>query len=246
MPVSIPTPCIVDAHPPSAPNFSASRSPRYPSPESAGRKLADLLAYYRRRPNSIVLALNPESLPLATTVAGKLELKTNLMLVRFLESHSGITLGAVGQVVGREDEMILKEEIAKGIGLEGTELEFHIADQRATLRDMHSFYLTLIPSQSTPTQSHDSTILLLTNGIRRESEVRAALSILRRSNMVGRVIIASPVVGIDCKLSILKEKGVEIVALVTPSARNLGTMVDWYERASDFPPETYLPLLNLL
>ncbi|KAL1923333.1 uncharacterized protein VTP21DRAFT_8313 [Calcarisporiella thermophila] len=222
-----------------------SRYPCFKSQEEAGRMLSRMLSYYKNRESTAVLCLNRNALTLAATIAAELNLPLNLLLLHpfsTVVNGSSFTVGAIGRVIGgalgessvlaREEVVTLKEEIIKGIGLTPDQLHAHIEQGRVKLRELYASYHAHVAPSASPL-APSKTLLLVDNGVRSGQTVRAAFSLIRNAGWQGRMILAAPVVCADYRAAL---REVDVVALVRPSAINVGTEEKWYTIPSEPSP----------
>lgn len=198
----------------------------FPDSRSAGRELASKLSGYAGREDVIVLALASGGVPVATEVATRLGLPLDVVIIRRLLAPSGVC--DVICALSVAGTLFLDEGLAPRKDAPSTGLDFFIADALDELARRERECRGASP----PVALAGKTVLLVDNGVRTGSTVRAALRALRASGPA-RIVVAVPVAAPESREEV-GSLADEFVCLAFPHP--FGHVGLWYrdfERASD-------------
>lgn len=152
----------------------------------AGRQLADALAAYGHRENTLVLALPRGGVPVAYEVARKLALPLDVWLVRKLgvPGHEELAMGALAMGNIR----VLNDEIIEQLNL-GTEVVEEVAlKELAELERRNGQYRGNRP----PPVVEGKTVIVVDDGLATGATMKAAVAALRQAD-AARITVAVPV-----------------------------------------------------
>jgi predicted phosphoribosyltransferase len=180
----------------------------YRDRREAGVKLAEALAVYSQKKNTIVLALPRGGVPVAKEIATRLNLPLDLMLVRKLgvPGYVEIAVGAIadGPVVFLDqayiDQMALSPETVNAL----------IARETAELARRNALYRQGRP----PPDIEGKTVLLVDDGVATGADMRAAARAVR-ARKAAKIIIAVPVAP-AASLEALEEEADVVVCPMVP------------------------------
>jgi putative phosphoribosyl transferase len=185
-----------------------STSERFKDRSHAGKLLAQQLSAYANRPDVLVLALPRGGVPVGFAVAQALGVELDVMLVRKLglPGHEEYAMGAVGAGGVRVIQAGLVESGLVTVAAieEATERELAEIERRDRL------YRAGRP----PPDLAGRCVILVDDGIATGATLRAAVEVVRQSN-VARLVVAAPVGAPDSVAALVPEVD-EMVCLATP------------------------------
>ncbi|HYH85760.1 MAG TPA: phosphoribosyltransferase family protein [Pyrinomonadaceae bacterium] len=205
---------------------SLRRAARFTDLYSAGRDLASKLGEYAGREDTVVLALARGGVPVAAEVAKRLRAPLDVVIIRRLLVPRGPDAPVCALSVG--GALFLDEELPPRPEMPASALDFFIADALDELARRERICRGARP----PVALAGKTVLLIDNGIRTGSTMRAAVRALRAS-APARVIAAVPVAAPESRASV-EAVADELVCLAFPSP--FGHVGIWYadfERPGD-------------
>jgi putative phosphoribosyl transferase len=199
----------------------------------AGRFLASKLTEYADRPDVLVLALPRGGVPVAYEVAQALHAPLDVFLVRKLglPGHEELAMGAIAS----GGELVLNEELVKGLKLPNSVLEAVIVEEREELERRERIYRGDRP----PPDVRGRTVILVDDGLATGSTMRAAVAALRRQGPA-RIVVAVPI-GAPETCAEFEREADDVVCAVTPQPFYAVGL--WY---GDFSQTTDEEVHNLL
>lgn len=202
------------------------RAARFADLRSAGRALATKLEEYAGRTDTIVLALARGGVAVASEVAKRLRAPLDVVLIRRLLVPRGPDAPVCAFSVGGAP--FLDEELTPRPDVPACALDFFIADALDELARRERVCRGARP----PVAVARKTVLLVDNGIRTGSTMRAAVRALRAS-VPARIVAAVPVAAPESRASV-EAVADELVCLSFPA--RFGHVGIWYanfERPGD-------------
>ncbi len=157
----------------------------------AGRRLAEHLAQYAGRPDTIVLGLPRGGIPVAAEVARDLDLPLDAFLVRKLgvPGHEELAMGAIASGGLR----VLNDEVVSDLRIPPAAIDAVEAMERRELQRRERLYR----GGRGPLDLAGKTVILVDDGLATGSTMRAAaeaLRLRRPAKIVGAVPVGSPAV----------------------------------------------------
>lgn len=211
---------------------------RFKDRTDAGMRLAELLAGYRDRPDTLVLGLARGGLPVAAAVAGELQLPLGALLVRKLgiPGHEETAFGALGWAQGRTVRLLngplVRRILEQGVSqerLDGVEER-----ERAELLRRVDLY---------PGARQDvagKTVLLVDDGLATGATMRAAIEAVREGGAAA-VVAAAPVGSIEAAASV-EEACDAVLCLHLPG--KFGAVGSFYDRFEQLTDDDAIRLLS--
>ena len=179
----------------------------YRDRRDAGVKLAQALAVYSQKKNTIVLALPRGGVPVAQEIATRLHLPLDLMLVRKLgvPGYEEIAVGAIadGSVVFLDQAYIAQMALSQGT------VDALIARETAELERRNALYRQGRP----PPDVEGRTVILVDDGVATGADMRAAARSVR-ARKASKIVIAIPVAPATSLEALEEEADVVICPLV--------------------------------
>jgi putative phosphoribosyl transferase len=205
---------------------AAWRASRFSDLRSAGHALAAKLDEYAGREDTIVLALARGGVPVASEVAKRLGLPLDVVFIQRLLVPRGADAPVCAVSVG--GALFLDEELTPRPDVPQSALDFYIADALDQLaRSAHASRGALAPVALTR-----KTVLLVDNGIRTGSTVRAVVRALRAREPT-RIVVAVPVAATESRAGI-EAVADELVCLAFPAPfGHVGVWFADFERPGD-------------
>jgi predicted phosphoribosyltransferase len=197
-----------------------------------GRQLALALGHYAGRDDVLVLGLPRGGVPVAREVAWHLGAPLDILLVRKLgvPFQPELALGAIAPGV-----RVLDRRVVRDCGLREDEIEAVAAVEEGELRRREEVYRAEWPGQApvAPAARAGRVTILVDDGLATGSSMRAAVAVLRQSD-VRAVVVGVPVAAAEtCER--LRPSVDELVCLATPAPfRAVGL---WYEDFSEVSDE---------
>lgn len=193
----------------------------------AGRQLARRLeGQYYRYPNGIVLALPRGGVPVAHEIATALELPLGLCLVRKLgvPDHAELAMGAIAASGVR----VLNQDLVDRLEISPDAIEQVTAAETQELERRRQVYLAGQP----PIAVSHRTVILVDDGIATGATLRAAIAILKKSQ-VSDIVVAVPVAH-PAIIEQLQRQVSDVVCLVTPERlQSISLWYDEFDQTSD-------------
>lgn len=205
-----------------------------PDRRAAGQALASLLLSYKRRPDTIVLALPRGGVPVAYEVAMALELRLDLMTVRKLgvPFHAELAMGAIASGGVR----VLNRDVVNMHGIDDATLD-EVA-QREQL-ELHRRERVYRGDHALP-DLRGQQVILVDDGLATGATMRAAVQAVR-SQGAARIVIAVPVAPSDT-LAELRDEVDEVICPFTPEF--FSAIGRWYMDFSQITDQQVLDLLQ--
>ena len=206
---------------------------RFRDRHEAGRRLADKLVAYAKRPDVLVLALPRGGVPVAYEVAQSLQAPLDVFLVRKLgvPGYEELAMGAVATGGVR----VLNDEIVNGLRIPDDVVDAVTAWQRQELARREQLYRGDRPAPDV----RGRTVILVDDGLATGATMHAAIAALRRQQPA-RIVVAVPTAPPEmCEA--LRAEVDDVICAITPQPfRSVGL---WYE---DFSPTTDEEVRELL
>jgi predicted phosphoribosyltransferase len=200
----------------------------------AGRRLAERLNAYARKPGTLVLGLPRGGVVTAYEVAKALELPLDVFIVRKLGTpgQKELAMGAVASGGIR----VLNREVTEALGLGQADIDAAAGEEQAEIHRRERLYRGGRPAP----ELEGKTVLLVDDGLATGSTMYAATLAIRRRHPAG-VVVAVPVAPPEvCEE--FRFTADEVVCLVTPDDfRAVGT---WYRNFSQTTDEEVQRLLQ--
>jgi predicted phosphoribosyltransferase len=209
------------------------RPQRFRNRADAGRQLADKLAAYADRPDVLVLALPRGGVPVGYEVARALGAPLDVFLVRKLgvPGYEELAMGAVAT----GDVRVLNDEIVRGLGISGHQIDAVVARELSELGRRERLYRGGRP----PPDVVGRTVILVDDGLATGATMRAAVEALRQQQPA-RIVVAVPTASPDtCEA--LKAEAYDVVCAMTPEP--FFAVGHWYD---DFTQTTDEEVRELL
>ena len=185
----------------------------------AGRSLATELAYYKSKPDVIVLGLTRGGVPVAAEVASALQAPLDVIVVRKLGVPFQPEL-AMGALAG-DGTQVVDQDLIHALGITGKNVDAVVAKERAELERRERLYRGGRP----PLDLKDHTAILVDDGLATGSTMLAAVAFAKR-RLAKRIVMAVPVASVE-GVDKLREKVDECVCLATPQL--FMAVGEWYE-----------------
>jgi len=192
----------------------------------AGRLLAQKLGKYANQSGVLVLALPRGGVPVASQVAGALNVPLDVFVVRKLgvPGNEELAMGAIATGGIR----VLSGEVVDSMGIpDGIIAEVEAREQRELERRERT-YRRGLPSPDV----QGRTIIVVDDGIATGSTMLAAVAALRQLK-AGRIVVAAPTVA-AAAFSEIKKTTDEIVAVIVPEDfQGVGQWYDDFSQTTD-------------
>jgi len=206
---------------------------RFRDRHEAGRRLADKLVAYAKRPDVLVLALPRGGVPVAYEVARSLQAPLDVFLVRKLgvPGYEELAMGAVATGGVR----VLNDEIVNGLRIPDDVVDAVTAWEQQELARREQLYRGDRPAPDV----RGRTVILVDDGLATGATMHAAIAALRRQQPA-RIVVAVPTAPPEmCEA--LRAEVDDVICAITPQPfRSVGL---WYE---DFSPTTDEEVRELL
>jgi putative phosphoribosyl transferase len=176
--------------------------------KEAGQKLAEKLLHYQGK-NPLILGIPRGGVPIAREIFDILGGELDVIIPRKVGVpwHRELAAGAVTMDGG----FILNQQVARGHGITGQDLEYEILGARAEIRRRMDLYRGDMPLPII----QGRTVILTDDGVATGFTMRAALKDLREKE-AGRLVLALPVAPPDTARQLQKEVD-ELVCLDMPA-----------------------------
>ena len=193
----------------------------------AGRQLAERLAHYAGRSDTIVLALPRGGVPVAYEIARAIGAPLDVFLVRKLglPGHEEFAIGAIASGGVR----VLNEETLRDYGVSREQVDIVVASEERELERRERQYRDDRPFPSV----EGRVVILVDDGLATGSTMRAAVAALRQEHPA-RIIVAVPVAPPET-CSELRQIVDEMSCLMTPDPFYAVGL--WYEDFSQTTDE---------
>jgi predicted phosphoribosyltransferase len=206
---------------------------RFRDRHEAGRRLADKLSAYAKRPDVLVLALPRGGVPVAYEVARALQAPLDVFLVRKLgvPGYEELAMGAVATGGVR----VLNDEIVNGLRIPDYVVDAVTVWEQQELARREQLYRGDRPAPDV----RGRTVILVDDGLATGATMHAAIAALRRQQPA-RIVVAVPTAPPEmCEA--LRAEVDDVICAITPQPfRSVGL---WYE---DFSPTTDEEVRELL
>src|SRR5437868_989383 len=206
---------------------------RFRDRHEAGRRLADKLSPYAKRPDVLVLALPRGGVPVAYEVAQSLQAPLDVFLVRKLgvPGYEELAMGAVATGGVR----VLNDEIVNGLRIPDDVVDAVTAWQQQELARREQLYRGDSPAPDV----RGRTVILVDDGLATGATMHAAIAALRRQQPA-RIVVAVPTAAPET-CDALRAEVDDVVCAITPEPfYSVGL---WYE---DFSQTTDDEVRDLL
>ncbi|MDH4559036.1 phosphoribosyltransferase [Pseudomonas sp. BN417] len=201
---------------------------------AAGQALVPMLLSYRRRPDTIVLALPRGGVPVAYEIAAALELRLDLMPVRKLglPFHDELAMGAIASGGVR----VLNRDVVKMHGVDEATLDSVAQRELQELQRRERVYRGDHPLPDLRNQQ----VILVDDGLATGATMRAAVRAVH-SQGPARIVIAVPVAPNDT----ITELRREVDEVVCPFVPEWFTAIGrWYVDFSQITDRDVIDLLQ--
>jgi putative phosphoribosyl transferase len=191
----------------------------------AGQRLAGKLLHYQEK-NPLILGIPRGGVPVAREIFDLLGGQLDVIIPRKVGVpwHKELAAGAVTMDGG----FILNEQVARGHGITGQELEYEILGARAEIQRRMELYRGDKPRPSIKGR----TVIVTDDGVATGFTMRAALKDLREKK-AGRLVLALPVAPPETARQLQKEVD-ELVCLEMPAIfYAVGQFYENFEQLSD-------------
>lgn len=206
----------------------------YPDRRGAGTALAERLAQFRARPDTVVLALPRGGVPVGYEVARALEAPLDVFVVRKLgvPGHRELAMGAIasGGVRVLNEDVVILYSIPQGV------IDEVSREEQQELERREQAYRDGRP----PAELRDRTVLLVDDGLATGSTMKAAVRAVR-GHAPARVVVAVPVGAPDACRE-LREVADEVVCARSPE--HFSAVGQWYLDFSQTTDEEVRELLH--
>ncbi len=185
----------------------------------AGRRLAENLKKYARRPEVMILALPRGGVPVGYELSHALGAPLDVFLVRKLgvPGHEELAMGAIASGGIR----VLNREVIDSLGIPPQSIDRVAVREQAELERREREYRG---GRRLP-ELRGRTTILCDDGLATGSSMRAAVAALRRQD-AGRIVVAVPVAAArTCNL--VRREVDEMVCLMTPPY--FQAVGEWYK-----------------
>ena len=200
----------------------------------AGRKLAQKLSAYARRPNTLILALPRGGVPVAFEVALALNAPLDIFIVRKLglPGREELAMGAIASGGIR----VLNSDIIRMLSVPDEVVNFVAKRELQELQRQERLYRGNGPSPAV----RDRTVFLIDDGLATGASMRAAVAGLRGQHP-SRIVVAVPAAAAETCDVFLSEVD-EVVCAMTPEP--FYGVSRWYEDFAQVTDEEVRTLLE--
>lgn len=209
---------------------------RFLDRQDAGRRLAEALAHYARRPNLLVLALPRGGVPVGYEVARALGAPLDVMLVRKLgvPGHEELAMGAIATGGIR----IVSDAVVRELGIPDRVIATVAAAEERELERRERAYREDRP----PPVIRGRLVILVDDGLATGSTMRAAAAAIKAQEPE-RLVVAVPVAPPET-CDILRQEVDEVVCALQPEPFLAVGL--WYEDFAQTDDEEVRALLRQL
>ena len=211
---------------------------RFEDRTEAGERLADALARFEGRPDTVVLGLARGGIPVAAAAAQALSLPLGTVLVRKLgipgheETAYGALAWARGRVVRLLNRPLLERVRDHGVGQE--QLDVVEERERAELLRRVQLY----PGASLDVSG--KTVILVDDGLATGATMRAAVEAMREGGAAA-VVAAAPVGSVDAEASLERVCDAVVCLHLPGKFRAVGS---WYSHFSQLTDDDAVRFLS--
>lgn len=181
---------------------------RFSDLSEAGRALASKLEAYAGAEQLVVVAIARGGVPVAAEVAGRIGAPLDVLLIRRLMAPRG--LDSLVCAVNACGNLVLDEQLPPCSDVPESAFDYFVADALAELARRERACRGATPALNLA----QKTVLLVDNGIRTGSTVRAAIRALRVLGP-GRIVVAVPVAAPESR-ALAESVADELVCLAWP------------------------------
>src|SRR5438094_4996598 len=206
---------------------------RFRDRHEAGRRLADKLVAYAKRPDVLVLALPRGGVPVAYEVARSLQAPLDVFLVRKLgvPGYEELAMGAVATGGVR----VLNDEIVNGLRIPDDVIDAVTAWEQQELARRERLYRGDRP----PPDVRGRTVILVDDGLATGASMHAAIAALRRQQPA-HIVVAVPIAAPET-CDALRAEVDDVVCAITPEPFHAVGL--WYDDFSQTTDEEVRDLL---
>ncbi|WFU58412.1 erythromycin esterase family protein [Bradyrhizobium pachyrhizi] len=199
----------------------------------AGRRLAEKLGGYSRRPDVLVLALPRGGVPVAYEVARALNAPLDVFVVRKLgvPGHEELAMGAVATGGVR----VLNNKIVEALGIPTPIIDAVAARERLELARRERLYRGSRPQPDV----RGRTVILVDDGLATGATMYAAIEGLRQQGPA-RIVVAVPTASRDA-CEEMKKRADEVICAITPEP--FQAVGRWYQEFSQTTDDEVRELL---
>jgi predicted phosphoribosyltransferase len=200
----------------------------------AGRRLAQELAGYAGREDTIILGLPRGGVVVAFEVAKALDAPLDVFLVRKLGApgHEELAVGAIASGGLR----VVNEDVVRALSLTEVQIEAIATRERALLERREQLYR----DHSKPLELAGKVVIVVDDGLATGASMRTAVRSMK-SARPARIVVAVPVAPLETCADLRREVD-EIVCLTTPEP--LYAIGSWYVDFSQTSDEEVVELLE--
>jgi putative phosphoribosyl transferase len=200
----------------------------------AGQALAQQLAHYADRDDTVVLALPRGGVPVAFEVARQLHTPLDVFIVRKLgvPGHPELAMGAIASGGG----VVLNHDVMNVLKIPRDEFENVVRAEQAELQRREREYRGNRP----PPNLRGRRVILIDDGLATGSSMRAAVAALRQRDPA-KIIVAVPVASPETCAEFRNEVD-EVVCALTPA--QFYAVGYWYEDFTQTSDEEVHELLR--
>jgi predicted phosphoribosyltransferase len=200
----------------------------------AGRKLAQKLSAYARRPNTLILALPRGGVPVAFEVALALNAPLDIFIVRKLglPGREELAMGAIASGGIR----VLNSDIIRMLSVPDEVVNFVAKRELQELQRQERLYRGNGPSPAV----RDRTVFLIDDGLATGASMRAAVAGLRGQHP-SRIVVAVPAAAAET-CDVFRSEVDEVVCAMTPEP--FYGVSRWYEDFAQVTDEEVRTLLE--
>ena len=193
---------------------------------AAGKKLAEELAEYRGRKDTVVLALPRGGVPVAFEVAKRLEVPLDIIVTRKLgvPGHEELAMGAISSGGVR----IMNDDIVRMTGVSKTDID-RVVEQETETAQRQEESLRGEKKAVSPQGKH---VILVDDGLATGASMRAALKAVQTAEPA-ETIVAVPV-GAPDSVSAFRSLADKVVAIESPAGfRAVGQFYSEFDQTTD-------------
>ncbi len=200
----------------------------------AGRQLAEALAEYKEKEDTIIMALPRGGVPVADEVAKVLKLPLDVWLVRKLGTPGQLELAMGAISIG--DVIYLNKYVVDNAGISEDDIESAVEREKAELERRNILYRAGKPAPDIK----GKTIIIVDDGLATGSTMQAAAQSLKKAG-AGYIVVAVPVCS-DTGFDILSDVSDKIICLHKPDF--FMAVGQWYSDFSQTTDEEVQSILN--
>ncbi len=169
----------------------------YQNRRDAGKKLAEVLAHYRNRPEVIIIGLPRGGVAVAHEIAQTLNCPLDILIVRKIgfPGNPELAAGAVSET----GTVVINENIVSDYRVSATYLDSEINRQKEELARR----VTLFRGGKGISPLAGRTVILVDDGVATGATVKAAISTLKQEN-IAKLVVAMPVASQEAQSELSK------------------------------------------